>query len=63
MGFNKCTLPSVEDMKRELERDGLEIFVKSYSRYDSIMGESDRMKFLEDKIKEYEDRINYTPVI
>ena len=63
MGFDKCILPSVEDMKRQLERDGLEIFVKSYSRYDSIMGESDRMEFLEDRIKEYEDKINYTPII
>jgi hypothetical protein len=50
-------------MEEEIERDGLELFVKRYCRYESIMGESDRMKFLEDKVKEYEDKINFTPII
>ena len=63
MGFNGCILPSVESMKKVIELDGLEVFVKRFSKYDSIMGEDDRMKFLEDKIKEYEDKINHTPII
>ena len=63
MGFNKCILPSIQCMEEEIERDGLELFVKRYCRYESIMGESDRMKFLEDKVKEYEDKINFTPII
>ena len=63
MGFNQCILPSVEQMKEHIERDGLESFVKQYTRYDSLMGESDRMRFLEEKIKEYEDKVNYTPII
>jgi len=63
MGFNKCYLPSIENMEEEIERDGLELFVKRYGRYDSISGDSDRMKFLEDKAKEYEDKVNYTPII
>ena len=63
MGFNKCILPSIEIMKEEINRDGLETFVIRYGKYDSIMGESDRMEFLETKIKEYQDRINYTPII
>ena len=50
-------------MEEEIERDGLELFVKRYGRYDSISGDSDRMKFLEDKVKEYEDKIDYTPII
>jgi hypothetical protein len=58
MGFNKCILPSIESMQFEIDRDGLELFVKRYCRYDSIMGESDRMEFLESKVKEYEDKIN-----
>ena len=54
MGFNKCILPSIESMKMEIAINGIEQFVKSYNKYDSIMGESDRMEFLENKIKEYE---------
>ena len=63
MGFNKCYLPSIESMEEQIERDGLEVFVKSYSKYESITGESDRMRFLEEKIKEYQDKVNYTPII
>lgn len=56
MGFNKCYLPSIELMKEQIERDGLKEFVRVYSKYDSITGESDRMEFLENKIKEYESQ-------
>lgn len=50
-------------MQEHIERDGLESFVKHYSKYESVMGETDRMRFLEDKVKEYQDKINYTPLI
>jgi hypothetical protein len=50
-------------MKEHIERDGLESFVKQYQKYDSITGETDRYEFLEDKVKEYTDKINYTPII
>lgn len=63
MGFNKCYLPSIETMKEQIERDGLEEFVRLYGKYECITGETDRMNFLEDKFKEYEDKINYTPII
>jgi len=63
MGFNKCYLPSIESMNEQIERDGLEEFVRLYTKYDCITGETDRMRFLEDKIKEYEDKVNYTPII
>jgi len=63
MGFNKCYLPSIESMSEQIERDGLEEFVRLYTKYDCITGETDRMRFLEDKIKEYEDKVNYTPII
>jgi len=53
VGFNKCILPPIEYMEEEIEKNGLESFVKRYGRYDSIMGDSDRMEFLENKIKEY----------
>ena len=63
MGFNGCILPSIKSMQEHIERDGLESFVKHYSKYESVMGETDRMRFLEDKVKEYQDKINYTPII
>lgn len=63
MGFNKCYLPSIQVMEEQIERDGLEEFVRIYTKYDSISGESDRMRFLEEKIKEYQDKVNYTPII
>lgn len=56
MGFNKCYLPSIEVMKEQIERDGLKEFVRVYSKYDCITGESDRMEFLENKIKEYKSQ-------
>jgi len=55
MGFNKCILPSIEVMQMEIDRDGLKTFVERYGRYDSIMGDSDRMEFLETKVKEYKE--------
>ena len=63
MGFNKCYLPSIELMKEQIEKDGLEEFVRLYTKYDSITGETDRMEFLENKIQEYRDKINFTPII
>jgi hypothetical protein len=63
MGFNGCILPSIKSMREHIERDGLESFVKHYIKYDSVMGETDRMVFLESKIEEYKQMINYTPVI
>lgn len=58
MGFNKCVLPSIEIMKFQIERDGLKEFIKAYRKYDSIMGDSDRIEFLEQKAFEYENSIN-----
>ncbi len=50
-------------MKEHIEREGLESFVNHYRKYDSIMGETDRIEFLESKIKEYNDKVNYTSII
>jgi hypothetical protein len=54
MGFNQCYLPSVEIMQNSINEYGLDSFVKSYRKYDSISGETDRVEFFENKIKEYE---------
>jgi predicted nucleotidyltransferase len=54
MGFNQCYLRNVEDLKSEIESDGLELFVKRYRKYDSLTGSSESFEFLEAKIMEYE---------
>lgn len=53
MGFNQCYLPSIIIMQAEINTDGLEKFVKRMQKYESITGETDRMQFLESKVKEY----------
>lgn len=53
MGFNQCYLPSIIIMQAEINTVGLETFVKRMEKYDAITGETDRMEFLENKIKEY----------
>ena len=58
MGYDKCILPSIIIMQAEIDTDGLETFIKRMQKYDSLMGETDRMQFLENKIKEYEKVTN-----
>jgi len=54
MGFNHCYISSVENLQLELERWGLETFVKRYRKYDAITGPNESFKFLDEKKKEYE---------
>lgn len=63
MGFNQCYLKNVKDLEDELNRSGLESFVKRYQKYDSLTGSSESFEFLESKIKQYEEIINNTIVI
>jgi hypothetical protein len=41
-------------MEAEIKSIGLKKFIEQMKKYDSIMGESDRMKFLDEKYKEYQ---------
>jgi len=58
MGFNQCYLPSIIIMQAEIDTVGLEVFVKRMQKFEAITGETDRIEFLESKIKEYEKVIN-----
>jgi len=58
MGFNQCYISSVENLQLELNNVGLETFVKRYRKYECITGPSESFRFLEEKIKEYEEVIN-----
>jgi hypothetical protein len=57
MGFNKCYLPPVDVMKSELNKFGLNIFVESHKKYDCVIGETDRMNFFNELVKEYENKL------
>ena len=53
MGFNQCYLPTIEKITEEFEQSGLEQFVNRYRKYDSLVGSSESMDFLEQKQKEW----------
>ena len=55
MGFNQCILPSVIIMEAEVKTDGLKKFIERMRKYESIMGETDRMEYLESKFEEYKN--------
>ena len=51
MGFNQCYISTIENLQKELDNVGLEVFVKRYRRYECLTGPSDSMEFIEEKIK------------
>jgi hypothetical protein len=55
MGFNKCFLPKINMLEEELNRIGLMNFVNRYKKYDSVIGETDSVRFFDSKIKQYHD--------
>lgn len=57
MGFNHCYLTSVKDLEIHLQNVGLEKFIKTYRSYDALTGPGECFKFIEEKIKEYEEVI------
>ena len=56
MGYHHHHLSSVEQLKSQLENDGVEAFVKRYSKYECILGETDRVEFVEKIIKEFNEK-------
>ncbi len=54
MGFNHCYISTIENLQRQLDNVGLEVFVKQYRKYECLTGPSDSFRFLEQKIEQYE---------
>ncbi len=54
MGMNKCYLPNVENLQKEFDSVGLDLFIKRYRKYECLVGPSESFRFLEKKEKEYE---------
>lgn len=58
MGFNNCYIPNLNELTKYYNEFGLEKLYKRFIKYDSWSGDSDAIKFLESKIKEYEKVIS-----
>lgn len=54
MGFSKCHLPDIENLIKEYNELGLVAFIKSYRKYDAMVGPTESFQFLDEKKKEYE---------
>ena len=52
MGFNKCYLQSLDEMKKIVEENGVEYFLNLYKKCDCIIGSSESIKFLNKIIKD-----------
>lgn len=46
-------IPSLENLKEEIELNGLEKTIEHYSKYEWLTGDSDAMKYMEEKNEEY----------
>ena len=53
----KISVPSMDVLVTQLLKMGLEEFVKRYSSYELMVGESDCVRFIEEKIEEYKRRV------
>jgi len=53
MGFNKLFLPPIESLIEKYEKEGLETFVRSFQKYDAIMGDSQSVTYLETLMETY----------
>ena len=51
MGFNHCYVGNILYLQKELEDVGLEAFVKRYSFYEFISGNTESVDFIEQKAK------------
>jgi hypothetical protein len=51
VGFNQCYISTIENLQKELDNVGLEIFVNRYQKYECLTGTSESMNFIEDKVK------------
>ena len=51
MGFNHCYVGNVIQIQKELEDVGLEKFVKRYSSYEFISGDTETIDFIEQRVK------------
>ena len=53
MGFNQCYVGNILQIQKELDECGIEEFVKRYTKYEAITGDSESIDFIEGIVKKY----------
>jgi hypothetical protein len=53
MGYHHCHIPDLQTLQTQYEVLGLTNFVMRYKNCQGIIGDSDAIKFIEDKINEF----------
>ena len=53
MGYHHCHIPTIDVCVKEYTLVGLDTFVKKYTKCEYLIGDSDAIRFIEDKISEW----------
>jgi len=53
MGFNQCYVGNILQIQKELDSVGLDEFVRRYTSYEAISGDSESIDFIEGIVKKY----------
>jgi len=53
MGYHHCHIPDLVTLKKQYDTLGLDAFIVRYKNCQGIIGDSDAIKFIEDKINEF----------
>ena len=51
MGYHHCHLPEVKSLEEQFQKLGLEKFIKRYSKCDGLIGDSESIYYIQQKIK------------
>ena len=56
MGFNRKQVTTVDAVKREIEDDGIEKFVRSILKCDAIVGPPETVDFIEKIVNDFQKK-------
>jgi hypothetical protein len=56
MGYHHCQIPSLETLIKQFTLIGIDKFVAKYSKCEYLVGDSDAIGFIEDKISEWKGK-------
>lgn len=60
MSFNKRHVPSVEVLKEQLTRLGMNSFLDRYTKPDALIGSQESLDFIDDILEDYKEMISIT---
>ena len=56
MGYHHCHIPPLEVLIKQFTLIGIQKFVDKYSRCEYLIGDSDAVRFIEEKISEWKGK-------